>query len=47
MRLDGPHEQVITRQLSYDELVQLLGRALQAPAAVDLPGQRHVLACAT
>ena len=38
MRLDGPHEQAITRPLSHDELVQLHGGAAQARVAADLPG---------
>jgi len=46
MRLDGPHEQAITRSLSHDELVQLHGLASQARVAADLAGQGHVLACA-
>lgn len=35
MRLDGTHEQAITRPLSHHELVQLHGVATQARAAAD------------
>ena len=44
MRLDGTHEQVITRPLLHDELVQQHGFASQARVAVDLAGQGHDLA---
>lgn len=44
MRLDGAHEQAITRPLAHDELAQLHGFAAQARAAGDLAGQGHDLA---
>jgi hypothetical protein len=44
MRLDGLHEQAITRPLPHDELVQLHCVALQARFAVDLAGEGHDLA---
>ena len=44
MRLDGLHEQAITRPLSHDELVQLLSIAAQARVAADLAGQGDDLA---
>ena len=44
MRLDGLHEQAITRPLSHDELVQLLSVAAQARVAADLAGQGDDLA---
>ncbi len=44
MRLDGPHEQVITHPLSNDELVQLHCIAAQARVAADLAGQGDDLA---
>ena len=46
MRLDGVHEQAVTRPLSHDELVQLQCFAPQARLAVDLDGQGDDLACA-
>lgn len=46
MRLDGAHEQAITRPLPHDELVQLHGVSAQARVAADLAGQGHDLACA-
>ena len=46
MRLDGAHEQAITRPLPHDELVQLHGVSAQARIPADLVGQGHVLACA-
>ena len=46
MRLDGAHEQAITRLLPHDELVQLHGVSAQARIPADLAGQGHVLACA-
>ena len=46
MRLDGAHEQAITRLLPHDELVQLYGVSAQARIPADLAGQGHVLACA-
>ena len=46
MRLDGAHEQSITRPLSHHELVQLHGVATQARVAADLAGQGHDLAFA-
>lgn len=44
MRLDGLHEQSITRPLSHDELVQLLSVAAQARVSADLAGQGDGLA---
>ncbi len=44
MRLDGCHEQAITRPLPHDELVQLHGVASEARVAADLAGQGHDLA---
>ena len=44
MRLDGLHEQAITRPLSHDELVQLHGFSAQARIAADLAGQGDGLA---
>lgn len=44
MRLDGPHEQAITRPLPHDELVQLHGFAAQARVTADLAGQGDELA---
>ena len=44
MRLDGPHEQAISRPLSHDELVQLHCLAEQARVAADLAGQGDDLA---
>lgn len=44
MRLDGPHEQAITRPLSRDELVQLDGVTTQARVAAHLAGQGDDLA---
>ena len=44
MRLDGLHEQAITRPLSHDELVQLHGFSAQARIAADLAGQGDDLA---
>ena len=46
MRLDGAHEQAITRPLPHDELVQLHGVSTQTRIPADLAGQGHVLACA-
>lgn len=46
MRLDGAHEQAITRPLPHDELVQLHSVSAQARVAADLAGQGHDLACA-
>lgn len=45
-RLDGAHEQAITRPLPHDELVQLHGVSAQARVTADLAGQGHDLACA-
>jgi len=47
MRLDGLHEQAITRPLPHDELVQLHGFSAQARVAADLAGQGDGLARAT
>ena len=44
MRLDGLHEQSITRPLSHDELAQLLSVAAQARVSADLAGQGDDLA---
>ena len=44
MRLDGLHEQAITRPLPHYELVKLHFGAAQARLAVDLAGQGHDLA---
>ena len=44
MRLDGLHEQAITRPLSHDELVQLRCLASQVRVFVDLAGRGHDLA---
>lgn len=44
MRLDGTHEQAITRPLPHDELAQLHGVSAQARIPTDLAGQGHVLA---
>ena len=44
IRLDGLHEQAITRPLPHDKLVQLHCLTLQARFAVDLAGQGHDLA---
>ena len=38
-RLDGQHEQAITRPLSHDELIQLHCRAAQARVSGGLAGQ--------
>ena len=46
MRLDGVHEQAVTRPLPHDELVQLHGFAEEARITVDLAGQGDDLACA-
>ena len=44
MRLNGVHEQAVTRPLPHHELVQLHGFAAQARITVDLVGQGHDLA---
>jgi len=44
MRLDGMHEQAITRPLSHNELVQLHGFSAQARIVADLAGQGDDLA---
>ena len=46
MRLDGAHEQAITRPPPHDELVQLHSVSAQARIPADLAGQVHVLTCA-
>ncbi len=46
MRLDGVHEQAITRPLPHDELVQLQCFPSQAWVSADLAGQGDDLACA-
>ena len=46
MRLDGVHEQAVTRPLPHDELIQLQQRAEEARITVDLAGQGDDLACA-
>ena len=44
MRLDGLHEQAITRPLPHDELVQLHCLAAQARVFADMAGQGDDLA---
>ena len=46
MRLEGRHDEALTRPLSHDELAQLQRRAEEARLAADLAGQGDGLACA-
>ena len=46
MRLEGQHDEALTRPLSHDELVQLQRGAEEARLSADLAGQGDGLACA-